>query len=336
MDFSEKGVRFEFHADRCDPNLRKWQIPGSFHFAVRDACARNGSKQTVIHVQGLFYPLQMRLLRKMLPANYALVAQHHAEKPWQGVRSPLQRWGLRTADGFFFAARELADCWIDRGLISVKQGIFEVMEGSNLFRYQERLVARARSGLTGAPIALWIGNLTVNKDPLTVLAGFEQILQQVPTARLYMAYRGTDLLAAVRARIKSSSSLHGAVTLLGSVEHDKLEDVYNSADYFVLGSHYEGSGFALAEAMACGVVPVVTAIPSFIAMTDKGRVGACWAAGNSDAFSRAFLEVLRQSIEDLSKRTLRFFDRQLSYPAIARASLRGYNELISARTKTGE
>jgi glycosyltransferase involved in cell wall biosynthesis len=239
-------------------------------------------------------------------------------------------------DGFFFAAQNLADGWIDRGLISREQRVFEVMEGSTDFRWEERPKARVRTGLTGAPIVLWIGNLTINKDPLTVLDGFEKILLQVPTARLYMAYRGTELLAGVRDRIRSSSTLHSAVTLMGSVDHDKLEDIYNSADYFVLGSHYEGSGFALAEAMACGVVPVVTAIPSFIAMTDKGRAGACWTVGDSDAFGRAFLGVLRQSVEDLSERTLRFFDQQLSYPAIARSSLRGYNELISARTGVGE
>jgi glycosyltransferase involved in cell wall biosynthesis len=119
------------------------------------------------------------------------------------------------------------------------------------------------------------------------------------------------------------------------VAHPELEGIYNSVDYFVLGSHYEGSGFALAEAMACGVVPVITAIPSFIAMTDNGCAGACWAAGDSDALSRVFLGVLRQPVEDLSKRVRRLFDQQLSYPAIARASLRAYNELISARTRRG-
>ena len=150
-----------------------------------------------------------------------------------------------------------------------------------------------------------------------------------------MAYRGTDLLGAVRDRIASGPSLHRAVTLLGAVNHPDLEVIYNSADYFVLGSHYEGSGFALAEAMACGVVPVVTAIPSFIAMTDGGRAGACWAPGDSDAFTQAFLAVLQRPVEELSKRVMRFFDERLSYPAIARASLRAYHELISVRTGTG-
>jgi glycosyltransferase involved in cell wall biosynthesis len=280
-------------------------------------------------VEGLLYPVQTRFLRNALPFQLAMVAQHHAEKPWYGIRRPLQKWGLRSVNGFFFAARALADGWIDQGLISNEQQVYEVMEGSTFFRREDRMVARARTGLSGAPVILWVGNLTANKDPLTVLSGFEQVLQDVPLARLYMAYRSTDLLSAVQERIAASPSLRQAVTLLGSVDHPRLEDMYNSADYFVLGSHYEGSGFALAEAMACGVIPVVTRIPSFVAMTDEGRAGACWTAGDPDAFRGALLHVLQQPVEALSHNVRRIFDQRLSYPAIARASLRAYGELTS-------
>lgn len=332
VSFDDQGVNFKFCADRCPPNLRKWQIPKAFHSAVYNACVRSKSKYAVVHLHGLFYPLQMRLLRNKLSSDCALVAQHHAEKPWQGLRSPLQRWGLRSADGFFFAARDLANCWIDQGFISERQGIFEVMEGSNDFRYEERSVARARTGLAGTPILLWVGNLTPNKDPLTALAGFEQVLQGAPQARLYMAYRGTELLDAVRARIASSPALCNAVTLLGTVAHSSLEEIYNSADYFVLGSHYEGSGFALAEAMACGVVPVVTDIPSFRAMTAGGNLGGCWNTGDANSFANVFLEVLKKPLRALSARAVQHFDEHLSYPAIARSSLRAYEKLLSART----
>jgi glycosyltransferase involved in cell wall biosynthesis len=333
VSFVERGICFEFCADECPATLREWQIPYSFHRAVREACQRWGSTPTVVHIHGLLYPLQTRCLRSRIPVRCAMVAQHHAEKPWKAVRQPLQKWGLQMVDGFFFAARKLASLWLDRGLLSMSQPIFEVMEGSTFFRWKERGRARARTGLAGEPTLLWVGNLTRNKDPLTVLAGFERILQQVPKARLYMAYRCADLLHAVQDRITSSATLRGSVTLLGSVPHSNLEDIYNSADYFVLGSHYEGSGFSLAEAMACGVVPVVTAIPSFEAMTDGGRAGACWAAGDCDAFRTAFFRVLGQPLDDLSRQVQLVFDQRLSYPAIARASLRAYNELISMRSE---
>jgi glycosyltransferase involved in cell wall biosynthesis len=205
------------------------------------------------------------------------------------------------------------------------------MEGSNHFRYQDRVTARARTKMAGNPVVLWVGRLIPLKDPLTVLEGFTRVLQHLPQARLYMAYGTADLLPAVRERIRASQTLSQAVTLLGRIEHSQLQDIYNSSDYFVLGSHQEGSGFALAEAMACGVVPVVTDIPSFRVMTDSGRIGACWRPGSPEAFAEKFLAVVPQPLEQLSRRAHSFFQSQLSYQAIARDSVRAYREVIAAR-----
>ena len=38
-----------------------------------------------------------------------------------------------------------------------------------------RAMARAISGVHGDPALLWVGHLDANKDPLTVLEGFEQV-----------------------------------------------------------------------------------------------------------------------------------------------------------------
>ena len=54
---------------------------------------------------------------------------------------------------------------------------------------------------------------------------------------------------------------------------------YSAADLFVVGSHHEGSGYALMEACACGAVPVVTGIPTFRLLTGSGSIGALWTPG---------------------------------------------------------
>jgi glycosyltransferase involved in cell wall biosynthesis len=334
LDFWDGGIHFLFCADSCQPALRKWEIPDSFHSSVRAVCTSGhlqGPVQTAIHVNGLLYPLQLRALRNSLPSECSVVVQHHADGPWPAFVRPLQRWGLRAADGFFFAAQDLAAWWVDHGLISKHQLIFQIMEGSNNFRRQDRVTARARTRMAGSPVVLWVGRLIPLKDPLTVLEGFISILQHAPQARLYMAYGSADMLPAVRERIVASKALSEAVTLLGRIEHSQLEDIYNSSDYFVLGSHHEGSGFSLAEAMACGVVPVVTDIPSFRVMTDGGCIGACWRPGTPGDFVEKFLGVMRQPLEQLSRRAHRFFQSQLSYEAIARNSMRAYREVIAAR-----
>jgi glycosyltransferase involved in cell wall biosynthesis len=334
LDFWEGGIRFCFCADSCEPALRKWQIPRSFHSSVRAVCTPDHllrPVQTAVHLNGLLYPLQLRALRNSLPPDCSVVVQHHADGPWPAFVRPLQRWGLRAADGFFFAAQDLAAWWVDHGLISKRQLIFQIMEGSNNFRFQDRVTARVRTKMTGNPVVLWVGRLIPLKDPLTVLEGFTRILQHLPQAKLYMAYGSADMLPAVRERIAASNTLSEAVILLGRIEHSQLEDIYNSSDYFVLGSHREGSGFSLAEAMACGVVPVVTDIPSFRAMTDGGRIGACWCPGSSGDFVDKFLCVMGQPLEQLSHKVHSFFQSQLSYKAIARDSMRAYREVIAAR-----
>jgi len=301
---------------------------------VRAVCTPDdlsGPVQTAIHLNGLLYPLQLRALRNSLPPDCSIVVQHHADGPWPALARPLQRWGLRAADGFFFAARDLAAWWIEHGLISKRQSIFQIMEGSNNFRCEDRVTARARTRMAGNPVVLWVGRLIPLKDPLTVLEGFTRVLQHLPQARLYMAYGTADMLPAVRERIAASKTLSEAVTLLGKIEHSQLENIYSSSDYFVLGSHHEGSGFSLAEAMACGVVPVVTDIPSFRVMTNGGSLGACWRPGSPEAFADKFLEVTRQPLEQLSRKTQSFFQSQLSYKAIARDSIRAYREVIAAR-----
>jgi glycosyltransferase involved in cell wall biosynthesis len=334
VSLQDQGICFDFRADAYGPTLGKWQLPRSLHSVVQAACKRHSEagEAGVVHVHGLFFPFQMRALRFSLPSSCAMVAQHHAEKPWRKFARPLQKCGLRAADGFFFAAPGLARSWVDQGLISERQRIFQVMEGSTDFHREDRTVARAATGLSGNPLVLWVGRLISLKDPLTVLDGFERILAHLPEARLYMAYGDATLLPAVRDRI-ASSPLSRAVTLLGTVAHAQLERIYNSADYFVLGSHYEGSSFSLAEAMACGVVPVVTDIPSFRAMTDNGRIGSCWVPGGSTAFAEAFLEIVRKPLRPLSDQAVRFFHDQLSYPAIARDSIRAYEEVVSLRVE---
>ena len=37
--------------------------------------------------------------------------------------------------------------------------------------------------MQGDPAMLWVGRLDANKDPLTVLAGFEQALAAIPAQR---------------------------------------------------------------------------------------------------------------------------------------------------------
>jgi glycosyltransferase involved in cell wall biosynthesis len=328
----ERGVvDYRFVADGRGGDLGWWQRSTPALEVVAELCreAAAAGRRAVVHLNGLGFGTMASRLKRRLPPAVPLVVQHHAELPATGVAGFVQRRGLRAADGFLFAASALADPWRERGWIRAETPVFDVMEGSTDFRPMDRDEARRRTGLSGAPLLLWVGRLDANKDPLTVLTAFEGLLPELPGARLAMAH-GPDspLLGAVEARISGSVALARTVRLLGTLPHADLEAVYGSADLFVLGSHREGSGFALAEALACGVKPVVTDIPSFRVMTGGGAVGALWPPGHPDALADALRAAAGGAPARSASRAL--FDERLSWPAIGRAAVAAYVDAISA------
>ena len=72
---------------------------------------------------------------------------------------------------------------------------------------------------------------------------------------------------------------------------------YNSADFIISGSHYEGSGVAVTEAMSCGCIPVVTDIPSFRSMTGQGKCGLLFKPGNEQDLLAALLKTKEMDME---------------------------------------
>jgi glycosyltransferase involved in cell wall biosynthesis len=261
-----------------------------------------------------------------------LIAQHHAERPWTGLWRHLQNRFTGSLDGAIFASAELGHSWQEQGNLQRRVRIAQVMEGSNYFRRLDRTEAQARTGLRGDPVLLWVGRLIPLKDPLTVLEGFSELRRTHPGARLYLIYTDADLKPPVEEYLRGSAGLKQAVELVGRVPHAELEAYYNSADLFVLGSHYEGSGYSLCEALACGLIPVVTDIPSFRAMIGGGGFGGLWKPGSADQFAEVCRDVLSRPQAPQAAAARRQFEDELSYPAIARQALAFYSELLAERS----
>ena len=288
----------------------------------------------VAHVNGLSFPIQTWLLRRSLERSCAIVVQNHADGGPIG-RAPLFRLRGRAArgavDAWLFAADEHAALWRQAGFLAANQPAYQVMEASTRLQPVTRDAARAGSGVHGSPAILWVGRLNANKDPLTVLDGFEQSLRDLPGATLTMVYSEDDLLDAVRQRIQRSPALGERVRLIGSVSHGLMASFYSAADLFVVGSHHEGSGYSLMEACACGAVPVVTSIPTFRLLTGGGSVGALWTAGDADACARALAGAGRRDLHLERERVADHFSRELSWDAVGRRAMEIYREVLGAR-----
>lgn len=273
-------------------------------------------KPDVVFIQGLYSPLQMLQLRMTVGSKVKIIAQHHAELPFKRTGKPLQWLASHAINAFLFSSKALGMEWVNKGNIASAKKVHEVMELSSVFHPINRETARKKTGANGQPIFLWVGRLNDNKDPLNVIRAFLHYAAECPLAKLYMIYHTGELLAEIN-QLLVKRPQKDSIILVGKVPHEELLYWFNSADFFISGSYYEGSGTAVCEAMSCGCVPIVTDIFSFRMITDKGRCGFLYQPGNEDELYAILGKTQEICIETKRKLCLSYFKSALSFEAIA-------------------
>jgi glycosyltransferase involved in cell wall biosynthesis len=270
----------------------------------------------VVIVQGLHNPVAVILLHFILPKRVKIIAHHHAEKPMPGMKRYAQKLADRFVDAYLFASKEMGVDWVKKGIISASRKIHEVMEVSSIFYPIDKSAARQQTGITGSPVFLWVGTLDTNKDPVNVVKAFLRYSQYNPKARLYMIYHKTELLPPIQ-ELLAGDAARTIITLVGEKPHEELLYWFNSADFIISGSYYEGSGTAVCEAMSCGCIPVVTDIPSFRMITDNGECGLLFPPGDAEALISALIKTENMNTYHKQDLCLVQFHQKLSFDAIA-------------------
>jgi glycosyltransferase involved in cell wall biosynthesis len=283
----------------------------------------------VLHVHGLGFPADVVALAEAAPM-LPILLQDHADRPPRWWRRGPWRRGFAAAAGVAFCARPQAEPFRRAGLIGERLKVYEIPESTSRFSPGDQAQARHESGIGGDPCLLWVGHLDANKDPLTVLKGFSAARAQLPQAQLWCFFGSAPLRAAVEQQVAADPALRGCVHLAGSTPHARIEQAMRAADLFVLGSHREGSGYALIEALACALPPVVTDIPSFRALVGEGA-GALWACGDPAAFCAALLRVARAPRSAARAAARAQFEGELSFAAVGRKLRGAYEDLSAAR-----
>jgi glycosyltransferase involved in cell wall biosynthesis len=314
------GVTYHFIADGLPPKLHWWQRPVAAHNLVTEL------KPDIVHVNGIVLPL--RYLRPRL--------KHHVPILWQHRNPGIPRWysrwfyrgSFRHVDAVLFTSLDQAREWQTAGVIGPDMPVYPIPGGSTMMRptsQQNNSMPR-----NGQMTFLWVGRLIPSKDPLTVIHGFARIVAEVPHASLNMIYSDSELLPAVRTHVRELS-LENRVHLIGRVDREDLPPYYARADCFVLGSHGEVTGLALAESMAFGVTPVVTDIAAFRTLCGDGTMGFLWKPGDPVSFSDA----ARRASQHRPSRTQvqEYFQEHLSYDALGRRLMNIYRQAIEERGK---
>lgn len=314
------GVLYRFVAEPALPGrptgLDPWRL----------ARAARGATPDVIHVNGLDFAWHTRVLCGL---DVPVLVQDHATA---APRLPLlARWGLGKAAGLAFTDVDQARPILARAGLPVDLPVFAVPESSTRFTPGDQDAAQAAMGADGDPMVLWVGRLQAKKDPLTMLQAVELAAAQLPDLRVWCCFHEAPLLDEVRARVAASPVLSRCVRLLGRRPRQEIEQLCRAADIFLSTSRFEGSGYALIEAIACGAAPVVSDIPSFRALTDGGAIGALAPVGDAEAFARALVAVASRPRAAQRRAVLDHFRRDLSFERVGRRLAEIYAALTEAR-----
>ncbi len=283
----------------------------------------------VYHVHGLGFPHDVLSLSSSQPA-IPIVLQDHADRPPRLWRRVSWRRAFSAAAGVAFCALEQARPFTSTGLIQSRTRLYEIPESTSRFAPADRDSARRAMQLTGNPLILWVGHLDANKDPLTVLEGVSAAVRALPRLTLVCCFGTAPLLHEVQRRTETDPNLRSRVHLLGPVSHETVEQLMQAADMFVLGSHREGSGYSLIEALACGLPPVVTDIPSFRALTGSGSVGALWPCGDASKLCDTLVAMAARLRPQTRTEVRAHFERELSFDALGRKLRAMYEDLPGA------
>lgn len=304
-EYSSNGVDYYFFNPK-----RPGYLVRSLHQFVKQLIP------DVVIVPGFHFPLQVIQLKLYLPKSVKIILEHHGDLVPGVLRRFLQRLADHYVDAYTFTAIGNSVDWISYGVIKDAGKCFEVLEASTMLKQGNKTVCKAALGMIGNANFLWVGRLNENKDPLFVLAAFCRYHEINAGARLYMIYQEDDMLDKVKSFIESNQ-LNTSVVLKGKVLHDQIATWFSAADIYISASKHEGSGYALIEAMSCGCIPVVTAIPSFNKITAGGEYGFIYHPGDIISVDQAIAKAVDSTSSELPGKIKKHFLQELSFDKIA-------------------
>jgi alpha-1,3-mannosyltransferase len=186
---------------------------------------------------------------------------------------------------------------------------------------------------TFTPTLVYFGRFSSNKGLDRLIAAFDSLCTLVPGARLHLMGRDWDrLLPDLKARIGATRQGR-QISLYLDPTDDDIRNIVAKSSFFVSASRYEGFGLALVEAMAAGLVPIVSRIPSFASILEGKATGLLADFDDPEIAGRemaAFIDEISQRYSDNRNRAIDLA-RAYSWPQVAPRFVKEYECVLGLR-----
>ena len=234
----------------------------------------------------------------------------------------------------FIETRMMRRHWLDiAGYLRLRQYLVNYMERAVFRRARDMIIIsrylpqiygpmlRARTHFIENPIGqeffnvprspeagrlLYVGTVVPRKRVQDIVAAVAQVLKMPEGAISNAQWKGDLQLriagplvdagseALLRSTIESTG-LQRRVILLGPVSQSQLIDEYARAQILVLASREETAPQVIAQAMACGLPTVASAVGGIPAMLREGETGLLFPFSDTQAFAKQLFKLLNDS-----------------------------------------
>lgn len=191
----------------------------------------------------------------------------------------------------------------------------------------ERSELRTALGLPDRSIALFVGRLAVEKNPIGAVRAWSQAAQRLAGQWLLVIVgdgpQHSDVVRAIE-----SERVQDSVLLAG--KRDRVQDWYRAADLFILSSLNEGLANTVLEAMACGLAVVATRVSGVKELVEDVGAGMVVPAGDMDALGTSIskLAVDNKERREMGARARRLIEKQFTIQSITAQHLAVYRALV--------
>lgn len=88
----------------------------------------------VILFHSMLFPIELLLLKLIMKNSVKILVQNHADLPSRHrIKKMLQIYSARFVTGFLFVSKKQSLLWKEEKIISGRNKVFEIMEGTTLF-----------------------------------------------------------------------------------------------------------------------------------------------------------------------------------------------------------
>ncbi len=177
----------------------------------------------------------------------------------------------------------------------------------------------------GEGIILHVSNFRPVKNVPAVVEVFEKVCQEQPARLVFV---GDGPLRGEIEELVASKGLGGKVNFLEPRDH--LEEILPVADVLLLPSWHESFGLVALEAMACGVIPVVTSVGGAGEFITDAQNGFLREPDDIDGMAQAIGSLLRHDSArlDMSEDARQDATRDFGASCVVRQYLELYESLF--------